>query len=210
MRSRDLALLITLLLLAVVLAYTFRYLNTQRSHEAEAVGHKIVIVAPSGNLSVEYENTLVQSVEGIIGELSFLTGGKVSSSMIQVVTFENISSGSNQEGENSFIIFIKGAENRVMISPQNRTVMLEYNSPKGLAAVSDRLLMEMAKDLVLGLDHKREYLVLVHPVKGNKVGIVWVGSLSLEQVGKVPVVYLGEKLSQKELIEMISGIKVGW
>ena len=209
MRSKDLALLIIFLFLAIVLAYAFRYLSVQSGHETGPVsGHKIVIVAPSGNLSAEYENTLVQSVEGIVGELSFLTGGKVSGDMIQVVTYKDIPSAGN--GENSFIIFTKGAENKVVVFPDNKTIILEYTSSKGLAAVSDRLLIEMARNLVLGVDSKREYLVLVHPVKGNKVGIVWIGGLSLTQVEKIPVAYSGEKLSQRALIEMISGVKVEW
>ncbi len=212
LRRRDLVLLAVFLTLALALVYTFRYMSAQNDHGTEAAaGHRIVIVPPSGNLSANYRNTLVQSVEGIVGELSFLTGGKVSSSMIRVATPENISSSLSWQWDgDSFIVFTKGVENRVIVFFKNKTVILEYNSSRGLAAVSDRLLVELAGDLVLGTDSKREYLVLVHPVRGNRVGIVWVGGLSLEQVKGVPVTYPGGKLSQKDLIEMISGVGVGW
>ncbi|MGC8933249.1 MAG: hypothetical protein ACP5LQ_08175 [Candidatus Methanodesulfokora sp.] len=83
-----------------------------------------------------------------------------------------------------YLVFVSGEEKVVF---EGRKMTVSASSSEGLAAATDRLLLEITKNLSLGLDPKREFLVIVDPSSGKQFGIPWLGGLSMERAMRVPV-----------------------
>jgi hypothetical protein len=97
------------------------------------------------------------------------------------VTVANLSSMPEAD---LYLVFASGEEEVVF---EGRRMTVSASSSEGLAAAIDRLLLEITKNLSLGLDPKREFLVIVDPNSGKQFGIPWLGGLSMERAMRVPV-----------------------
>jgi len=122
-------------------------------------------------------NYMIQGETSVIYLTTILSKGN-----LRNVTVANLSS--TMENADLYLIFVSGEEK---VEFSGRKMVVSANSSEGIAAAVDRLLLELSKNINLGLDPKREYLVIVDPNSGKQFGIPWLGKLSMERVARVPV-----------------------
>ena len=124
----------------------------------------------------EMRNYMIQGETSFIYLAQVLTRGNLGN-----VTVANLSSMPEAD---LYLIFSSGEEG---VEFEDKKIKVSASSSEGLAAAMDRLLLEISKNLSLGLDPKREYLVIVDPNSGKQFGIPWLGGLGLGRVMKVPL-----------------------
>ena len=126
--------------------------------------------------------------------LSFFSGGQLNETDLLVGPLGEIG------GANSTLLLKFGPETRIDVFSDNRTVIISGAGTEGLFKATNRLLLAMAGEFSLGLDSTGKYLIVVHPSKGHKVGLQWIGGYSVEDVRRVPIKYHGERVELRELI----------
>jgi len=165
-----------LILVAVFLAVLLIFIaakTQQPSRKAQPSGILLCVAYDPSLDRPDTRNYMVQGETSVIYLIQVLSRGGLGN-----VTLCNIS-------EADLYLILTSGEEKVEFS--GRRMIVSANSSEGLAAAVDRLLLEISKNLSLGLDQKREYLVIVDPNSGKQFGIPWLGGLSLERVLRVPV-----------------------
>ncbi len=158
---------------------------------------KIGIMYPESATGVEGSGALGISTYTISLTLSFFSGGQLNET--------NLLAGpiGSTEGVNSSIVLKPSKTPKVIVYAHNRTVILEGDYKYGLFAAVDRFLLLFSGKYAIGLDTSRRYLTIIHPDKGTKYGIPWLGGLSIEEVRGVPVEYHGT--DQADVMDLILG-----
>jgi len=167
------------ILVAVVLAVLFIFIPAkiqQPSRKAQPSGMVLCVAYDPSLDRPDTRNYMVQGETSVIYLVQVLSRGGLRN--VTVANLSNIS-------EADLYLILTSGEERVEFS--GRRMIVSASSSEGLAAAVDRLLLEISKNLSLGLDQKREYLVIVDPNSGKQFGIPWLGGLSLERVLRVPV-----------------------
>jgi len=166
--------LFILVAIALAVLLIFIAVKTQQPNRTAHPNRMLLCVAYDPSLDrPDMRNYMIQGETSVIYLVQVLSRGGLGN-----VTLCNMSEA------DLYLMFASGEE-RVEFSERRMTV--SASSPEGLAAAVDRLLLEISKNLSLGLDQKREYLVIVDPNSGKQFGIPWLGGLSLERALRVPV-----------------------
>jgi len=126
--------------------------------------------------------------------LSFFSGGKINETNIAVGPL-----GSVKEGNVTIVLRVSD-ETSIRVFLSNSTVLVQGKDQDGLFAATDRLILAIAGDYALDLDSSRNYLLVVRPSDGRRVGLQWLGGYSIQQVKRVPIYVHGGQVNLMQFI----------
>ncbi len=179
-----------------ILAYTSLFM-TENKGNYESKSWKISIVYPRNATGIEGSGALGISTYTISLTISFFSGGQLNETNLMAGPL-----GFTEIG-NSSIILRPAKTPKVIVYTNNRTVIIQGDYKSGLYAAVDRFLLLFSGKYAIGLDSSKKYLTIIHPDKGTKYGIPWLGKFSVEEVKRVPVEFHGS--SEVNLMDLILG-----
>ena len=158
---------------------------------------KIAIVYPESATGIKGSGALGISTYTISLTLSFFSGGQLNETNLLAGPIGSV-------GEvNSSIVLRPSKAPKVLIYAHNRTVIIEGDYKSSLFAAVDKFLLLFSGKYAIGLDSSRKYLTIVHPDKGTKYGIPWLGGFSIEEVKRVPVEY--HETNEVNVMDLVLG-----
>lgn len=179
-----------LLILALVLSLTLA-LRPQRAGERPEGSWRVTIAYQSRD---SIPGGLALSSYSITTCLSFFSGGKINETNLAVGSLGEVERG------NVTIIVRLADETSVIAFPENSTLVVQGRDQDGLFAATDRLVLAIAGDYALDLDDSRSYLIVVHPSRGHRVGLPWLGGYTIPQVRAVPLRVMGGELDLRRFL----------
>ncbi len=187
MEAKYLAIIVAVLAVVGLVTYSL-FLKESPPQPKEANGKwYVTITYPLNQTMKEGSGSIGLSSYAITLTLSFFSGGKLNETSILVGPL-----GTVPQGNVTLVITLSG-DTSVHIFPRNSTVRIQGSSQKGLFAATDRLILALAGEYALDLDETKNYLIIVHPKQGSKVGLQWLGKIPISQVRRVPIYVHGEK-----------------
>ena len=174
----------------VVIAIATYSLIWMPGHEGRPKGGWNVTIAYPERSSGE----IALSSYSITMALSFFSGGKINETNIAVGPL-----GSVKEGNVTIVLRVSD-ETSIRVFLSNSTVLVQGKDQDGLFAATDRLILAIAGDYALDLDSSRNYLLVVRPSDGRRVGLQWLGGYSIQQVKRVPIYVHGGQVNLMQFI----------
>ncbi len=196
-RKRVVLILVPLLIFVVALLF---YVTSrgESTPDYNSTYWRISILYPMNATEIKGSGTLGISTYTITLTVGFFSGGQLNESNLLAGPI-----GITEVG-NSSIVLKPSKTPKVTIFTQNRTVIVEGDYKSGLMAAVDRFLLMFSGKYAIGLDSSRKYLTVVHPDKGTRYGLPWLGGFTEEEVKRVPVVIYGED-KNVNLMDLILG-----
>ncbi len=194
MEVKYILLITAAIALVILLAY---FLALQRNEKPKGEIWSVTIAYPINQTMKEGSGSLGLSSYALTMAMSFFSGGKLNETNIHVGPLGTVPAG------NVTIVLSLSGGTGVNIFTKNSTVRLQGKDQDGLYAATDRVILAIAGEYALDLDESGNYLIVVHPEQGNKVGLQWLGKFPISLIRKVPV-YLHDS-KEVNLRKMILG-----
>ncbi len=187
MEAKYLAILVAVVAVAALATYSLSFRGNPPQPTQEHGKWYVTITYPLNQTMKEGSGSIGLSSYALTLTLSFFSGGMLNETSILVGPL-----GTVPQGNVTLVITLSGGTS-VHIFPSNSTVRIQGDSQKGLFAATDRLILAIAGEYALDLDETKNYLIIVHPRQGSKVGLQWLGRLPISQVRRVPIYIHGER-----------------
>ena len=195
MEARRLILLSVILVAALAIAaYSLLPKGTPDSVAGGNGTWRVTITYPLNQTMMEGSGGIGLSSYALTLTLSFFSEGRLNESNIVVGPLGTVPRG------NVTLVISFSNETSVRIFTRNSTIRVQGRNQKELFAATDRLILAVAGEYALGLDEGRNYLVIVHPERGHKVGLQWLGKLPIPSVRRVPIFLHGEGVNLRKML----------
>ncbi len=189
MEARYLVIILISLAVIALVTYSFFLGPEDNNGPREGVSWIVTISYPINTTMKEGSGSIGLSSYAVTMTLSFFSGGKLNESSFMVGPLGTVPPG------NATVVFSLSNETSIKIFVPNSTVLIQGRNPEELFAATDRLILEIAGEYALDLDSARQYLIVVHPSKGHKVGLPWLGKLPTSVARRVPIFVYGGRIS---------------
>lgn len=188
--------LVALVVISVAGLLTYSLFLRGYDYQASDKGGRwyIAITYPINQTMKEGSGSIGLSSYALTFALSFLSGGKINETSIIVGPLGIIPQG------NVTLLIELSNETSIQVFTQNSTVRIQGKDQNGLYAATDRLMLALAGEYALGLDETKNYLLLVDPRQGKKVGLQWLGGLPISKVREVRIYFHGKEVDLRELL----------
>ena len=189
MEAKYLVAIVVSLAVIALVTYSFFLSPESNKRPKEGVSWVVTVSYPINTTMKEGSGSIGLSSYAVTMTLTFFSGGKLNESSFLVGPLGTVPVG------NVTIIFSLSNETSIKIFAPNSTVLIQGRNQEELFAATDRLILEVAGEYALDLDSARQYLIVVHPSKGHKVGLPWLGRIPTSVAKRVPIFVYGGRIS---------------
>ncbi len=170
--------LIVILALAITSAYFF---TLPKKEKPKKELWSVTITYPLNQTMKKGSGSLGLSSYALTMAISFFSKGRLNETSIHVGPL-----GTVPRGNVTVVLSLSGGTG-VMVFTKNSTIRLQGKDQNGLFAATDRVILAIAGEYALDLDESGNYLIVIHPDQGNKVGLQWLGKIPISLVKRVPI-----------------------
>ena len=193
MEAKYIVLMIAVIASAIIIAYSLT-LQGHKNSPNSAPKWSVTITYPLNQTMKEGSGGIGLSSYALTMALSFFSGGRLNETSIYVGPLGTVPTG------NVTLVLTFSEETSVRIFTANSTVLIQGKDQEGLFAATDRLILTIAGEYALDLDKTGNYLIVVHPEQGHKVGLQWLGRLPISKVRRVPIYLHGEAVNLRKML----------
>ncbi len=183
------------ILVVILLAVTSVYLFTLNREKPKKVTWSVTITYPLNQTMKKGSGSLGLSSYALTSAISFFSKGRINETNIYVGPL-----GTVPRGNVTVVLSLSGGTG-VAVFTKNSTIRLQGRDQNGLFAATDRVILAIAGEYALDLDESGNYLVVIHPEQGRKVGLQWLGKFPISLVKKVPIyLYGSERVNLRKML----------
>jgi len=193
LEAKYIVLVIAVIASAIIIAYSLTLQGHENSPNS-APKWSVTITYPLNQTMKEGSGGIGLSSYALTMALSFFSGGRLNETSIYVGPLGTVPTG------NVTLVLTFSEETSVRIFTANSTVLIQGKDQEGLFAATDRLILTIAGEYALDLDKTGNYLIVVHPEQGHKVGLQWLGRLPISEVRRVPIYLHGEAVNLRKML----------